>query len=395
VTPEYPFRVSDPYVLPEEFTRLRVDAPVCPARVATDDEVWLVTAYEEARAALSDRRLSRNIFRPEAARLIPGVPTRQPSSPFVEPPGHTRWRKIVGRVFTPRHVEGMRGRVQEVVDELFADMTARPQPVDLMAHFAYPLSNTVVCELVGISLDEHEPFRRLAETALTIGEASMEEMTAAFVSMSRFAEDLVAAKRKRPGDDLLSKLISVEGAEEGKLTAAELAATIIALFIGGYESTVTQIGKGLIALLRNPDQLAAVRSDPALMRSAVEETLRYAALDSGFGSPRFATEDVPLGGVVVPKNATVLVIRQAANRDPSVFKDPERFDATREPNPHVAFGYGPHVCMGSFLARIVLEIGIGTVITGLPGMRLAVPFEEIAWDYRITASGPKTLPITW
>lgn len=391
----YPFPVTDPFQLPAEFSQLRCSEPVRPIRVATGDEVWLVTRYADVRAVLGDRRMSRNIFRPDAAQLVPGVPVRQVSSAIVDPPAHTRWRKLVASAFTPRHVEGMRPQIEKVVNELLDRVELQTPPVDLKQALAYPLSITVLCRLLGIEEQQHRRFAELAETALTINDAGMDKIAAAFVAMQQHSVELIAAKREQPGTDLLSRLIAVHDADEGRLSEDELVATILGLFVGGYESTVNQIVKGLLALLRWPDQLAALRADPSLIGSAVEETLRFAALDSGFGSPRYATADVPVGDVVIPQGATVLVIRQSADRDERQFEDPDRFDVTRGARQHNGFGHGPHHCLGSALARLELEVAIGTVVARFPGLRLAVPPEEIRWDYRLTAAGPESLPVLW
>jgi cytochrome P450 len=391
----YPFRVTDPFQLPAEFAELRANEPVCKVRVATGDEVWLVTRYDDVRAVLGDRRFSRNIFREDAARLIPGVPTRQVSSPFVEPPAHTRWRKLVTRAFTPKYVEGLRGQVQKIVDKLLDEVQGARQPVDLVQMFAYPLSISTLFELLGIPSDQYEPWRRLADTALTINDAPMEEKAAAFVQMNAFSRELIANKRAYPADDFLSQLVAVADSEDGRLSEEELCATILAMLVGGYESATNQIGKTLLALFRYPDELARLRANPSLINSAIEEGLRFAALDSGFGSPRYALEDVEVGGVVIPKGSTVLVIRQSADRDDTQYADPDRFDITRDARQHNAFGHGPHRCLGAALARLELELGIGTLLRRFPGLTLAVPPEQIEWDYRITAAGPKSLPVTW
>lgn len=392
---DYPFARPALFQLPTEFAWLRRHQPVTRARVATGDEVWLVTRYDDVRTVLADRRLSRNIFRPDAARLIPGVPTRQVSSPFVDPPAHTRWRRLVSRAFTPRHVAGMRERVQEITDRLLDQAAAGPRPVDLVPALAYPLSISVICELFGIAEADHEPFRKLADTGLTITGATEAEKGEAFAAMAAFARDLIAAKRDQPGTDLLSGLVAVHDEDDGRLSEEELVATILAMLVGGYESTTNQIGKALLVLFANPDQLARLRAEPELLDTALDEILRYASMDSGFGSPRYATEDVPVGGVVIPKGSTVLVIRQSADRDEDRFPDPDRFDITREGTQHTAFGHGPHRCLGAALARLELEVAIATVLRRFPGIRLTMPAEKIEWDYRITAAGPAALPVEW
>jgi nocardicin N-oxygenase len=313
----------------------------------------------------------------------------------VDPPAHTRWRKLVAAAFTPRQVDSMRAGVQQTVDGLLDRMATKDPPVDLVREFAYPLCIAVICELLGIDVEEHARFGDLAEVALTITGATEEEKGAAFGAMAAFSSALIATKRGRAGTDFLSKLIAVHDEQDGRLSEDELVATILALMIGGYESTVNQLGKAVLALFRYPEQLAALRADPALIGSAVEESLRYAALDSGFGSPRYATADLPIGDVVIPKGSTVLVIRQSANRDEEQFADPECFDIGRTPNQHLSFGYGPHRCLGAALARVELNLGIGTLIRRFPGLRLTVGVDDIRWDYRITVAGPATLPVAW
>lgn len=394
-TLDYPFARPGLFELPAEFAWLRDEQPVVRVRVATGDHVWLVTRYDDVRAVFGDRRFSRNIFRPDAARLIPGVPTRQVSSPFVDPPAHTRWRRLVSRAFTPRHVESMRPRVRTTVDGLLDDVVAGTRPADLVAALAYPLSISVICELFGIDAADHEPFRKLADTGLTINDATEEEKGVAFAAMAQFSRGLIEAKRHDPGDDLLSGLVAVHDQEDGQLSTDELIATVLAMLIGGYESTVAQIGKALLVLFAHPDQLALLCEDPARIPQALDEILRYASLDSGFGSPRYATEDVEVGGVTIPKGSTVLVIRQSADRDPRRFADPERFDVTREGTQHTAFGHGPHRCLGAALARLELELALAGVLGRLPGLRLTVAPADVPWDFRITAAGPATLPVTW
>lgn len=393
---DYPFPVVDPFQLPEQFRALRAGEPVRKVRVRTGDEVWLVTRYADVRAVLSDRRFSRNIFREDAARLIPGVPTRQVSSPFVDPPAHTRWRKLVTRAFTPRFVEDLRPAVQKIVDQLLDAAEVAPRPVDLMPALAYPLSIRTLCEVLGVEPERIDEFCVLADTALTINTASMAAKGAAFAQMDAFSRRLIEAKRSQPGADFLSQLVGVIDSEDGRLSADELVATILAMLVGGYESATNQIGKTLLALFRYPEQLAALRADPSLVTSVVEEGLRFAALDSGFGSPRYALEDVPVGDAVIPKGSTVLVIRQSADRDTEQWgADADRFDITRDARQHTGFGHGPHRCLGSALARLEIELGVSTILRRFPGLRLTVPAEQVEWDYRITAAGPKSLPVTW
>lgn len=391
----YPYRSSsDPLLLPKEFAWLRANDPVCRVTVASGDEVWLVTRYDDVRAVLANQRFARNIARQDAARLISGV--RMPSSPLADPPAHTRWRRLVSKAFTARQVSRLQPDVQRIADELLDRIEASTPPVDLMERYAFPLPIAVVCELLGLDVARHARFRGLASAALATGGSTPEEKATAFVALGDYTREIIAGRRGQSGDDLLSRLISVRDDDDARLSEDELVATVMTLLIGGYENPAHQMGKALYTLFRHPEQLAAVRADPTLIGQVVEETLRYTgALDSGYGSPRFATADIEVGGVVIPKGATVLVIRQSANRDEDRFDDPDRFDIHREPTQHVVFGHGPHHCLGASLARMEQEIGYGTLLRRFPELRLAVPAEEIRWVYRVTASGPAALPVTW
>jgi cytochrome P450 len=390
----YPFAVTDPFRIPDELVRLRREEPIARVRVRSGDEVWLVTRAADVRTVMSDHRFSRNFDRPDVAELIPGV--RQPSSPFADPPVHSRWRRLVSKAFTPRQVEAMRGQVEDLVEGLLDRIEAAGQPADLIEGLAFPLPIGVICLLLGISVDQHAQFRTWADVGLSAHGSTAEEKIAAFTGMAQASRDLIAARRVDPGPDLLSRLITVHDTDDGRLSEDELVATTITLLIGGYENTAHQIGKGLITLFHCPDQLAALRADPGLIGAAVEETLRYAgSLDSGFGSSRYATVDLEVGGTVIPAGATVLVLRSSANRDECEYADPDRFDINREPRQHFAFGVGPHFCLGASLARLELEMAYGRLLGRFPDLRLTVPVEEIPWSYRVTAAGPSILPVRW
>lgn len=391
----YPFAVTDPFMPAKEFAWLRANEPVTQVRLPTGADVWLVTRYEDVRAVMCDQRFSRNLDRPDVASLIPGV--RQPSSPFADPPAHTRWRRLLSKEFTARRVEGMRADVEAAVEDLLDRMARQPKPVDLMRAVAFPLPVAVVCALLGISIDQHGRFRDGAKAALSTGdELSPEDKTAAFMDMLAATRELIAGKRQNPGSDLLSALVAAHDEDEERLGEDQLVATVVTLLVGGYENPAHQFGKAVQLLFAHPDQLAALRADPGLLPSAVEETLRYAAaIDSGFGSPRYATADVAVGDVTIPAGATVLVIRQSANRDDTQFDDPDRFDITREPSQHFSFGVGPHFCLGASLARLELEVGIGGLLRRFPSLAPTVPVDEIPWAYRVTTAGPASLPVSW
>jgi len=359
--------------------------------VASGDRIFLVTRYDDCRAVLGDARFSRNIGRPEAARLIPGV--RMPSQPLADPPLHTTWRRQLARSFTARRVESLRPRVEQIVRERLDDLEGAGPPADLMEHLAFPVPILVICALLDLEPHEHAPFRSLASVALATEASTPEAKGAAFGGLAALAGDIVDTRRESPGTDLLSEMI---GADDASLTREELVATVMTLLIGGYENPAHQIGKSFYALFRHPDQLAMLVADPALVPAAVEETLRYVgALDSGFGSPRYALEDVVVSGTRIPAGATVIVNRQAANRDHRRFDDAGRLDLTRATTAHLTFGFGAHHCIGAALARLEFEVLLSRTLERLPRLRSHVAVTDVPWAYRVTASGPETLLVDW
>ena len=303
----------------------------------------------------------------------------------------------MSKAFTARRVEALRPRVQEIVDGLLDRVEAAGPPSDLMESFAFPLPIAVVCTLLGIEPDRHNQVRDFARIALSVGpEISAAERVESYEAMVAYVFGLIAVKRTEPGDDLLSQLIEVHDDDESRLSEQELLATTMTLLIGGYENTAHQLGKGLLTLFDHPDLLAALRVDASLIGRTVEETLRFTgSLDSGYGSPRYATEAIEVGGTLIPQGATVLVIRAAANRDPDQFAEPDTFDPFREHAQHFSFGVGPHFCLGAPLARLEMELGYLTLLRRFPRLALACPVDEVPWAYRLTAAGPAALTVTW
>lgn len=387
--PTYPSYADDPVDLPPFVARALLEAHLPEVRVPTGDRVFLVSRYDDCRAVLGDRRFSRNIGRPEAAQLLEGV--RMPSQPLAEPPTHTVWRRALATSFTARRVESLRPAVDAVVDDALDALAAAEQPADLMVHLAFPVPIAVVCSLLELEPEEHAPFRALAAVALATDASSPAEKAGAFAGLAELASAVVRSRRADPGEDLMSTLMR----SEPSLSDEELAATVMTLLIGGYENPAHQIGKMFYALFRHPEQWQRVVDDPGhWVGPAVEETLRWVgALDSGFGSPRFALEDVEVAGTTIPAGSTVLVLRQAANRDQARFSDPHTFDITRPPQAHLVFGYGAHHCIGAALARLELEVLLRATATRYPGIRPAAPVDQVSWVNRVTAAGPAALPV--
>jgi cytochrome P450/putative sterol carrier protein len=402
----YPFQRKQPFVLPEELAWLRVHEPISRITLSSGDQAWLVTRYEDARAILSDnQRFSRNLSRPGAARIISGTPFDNDEdgvfanfgSSLADPPGHTRWRRLVGKAFTGRQAEAMRGRIQAITDELLDEVEARTPPADLMGTVAYRLPITVIWELLGIPAEDQSRFWDWSNSIISIGTTvPWEEAVASIKALVDYAHTLITAKRRRLGKDLLSTLIAVHDEDNTKLTDDELVSTTLILLVAGYESTAVQFGNGLLALFKHSDQLAALAANPALIVSTVEETLRWALMGTGFSSARYAISDVEIGGCIIPKGSTVFVSIGSANRDETQFENPDEFLVARESaHRHLTFGAGPAFCLGASLARVELQVLFSTLVQRFPNIRLAIPFEDVRWKSNLFSRLPESLPVTW
>ena len=388
---------ADPY---PGWAALRAHEPVH----RSDLGAWVLTRHPDVSALLRDPRTStdeRNseLFVPGEAR--PGINPTDDTQPilFLDPPDHTRLRGLVSQAFTVRMVEQLAPRVQELVNDLLVAMTdaagATDGTVDLVEQFAYPLPVTVICEMLGVPPSDHSTFSewsgllahaidppvlRTPEQEAQI-EATIEKFIAYF-------EELIERRRADPGDDLLTALLAAEEGGE-RLTHEELLAQLLFLLIAGHETTVNLIGNGTLALLRNPDERARLRDQPALDKTAIEELLRY---DSPVQfSMRICMDDMEFGGVELPKGSTVLCIIGAANRDPDVFADPDRLDLGRTENRHLAFGGGAHFCLGAPLARLEGRIAITSLVRSFPGLALAG--DPVVRD-TFTLRGLSELPVT-
>jgi cytochrome P450 len=313
-----------------------------------------------------------------------------------DPPDHTRLRGLVVKAFTARRVEDMRPRIQEIVDATL-DRVAERGRMDLIADFAFRLPVTVICEMLGIPKEEHEVFHMGARTGgrlldpVPLSRAEIDEANAGSLMQAEYFRSLFELRRRQPGEDLTSQLVQAE--EEGsKLSNEELTANIILLFGAGHETTVNLIGNGLLALARNPGQLALLRSDPSLMTNAIEEFLRYDSSVQLTG--RTALEDVEVGGTPVAKGESVLCLLGAANRDPAVYPDPDRLDITRANIRPLSFGGGIHFCLGAQLARIEGEVAISTLLRRFPKLKLDDP-ETPDWRPTFVLRGLNRLPASW
>jgi cytochrome P450 len=391
--PYAPEFIADPYPF---YHRLRAEDPV--HRSATG--AWVLTRYDDVVMVLRDERFGRKGFEPLLAALF-GAEAGQPlvtSMLFRDPPDHTRLRSLVNRAFTPRVVEGLKPRIQEIVDGLLDDVRDRGT-MDVIADLAYPLPITVICEMLGVPGSDRYPFREwsldIARSLDAIGGPAdpdvLERSNRARRALTAYFRDgLIPERRKDPRPDLLSALIAAEEAGD-RLSEGELLATCNLLFVAGHETTVNLIGNGLLALLRHPDQLEMLRKDPSLIEGGVEELLRYDGPVQRTG--RIAHTEVEIGGKEIARGEIVVALIGAANRDPAQFPDPDRLDITRGATHHIAFGWGIHFCLGAPLARVEAQIAIDTLLRRLPGLALATSTPE--WRDTSVLRGLKALPVAF
>jgi cytochrome P450 len=388
--PPAPVSPADP--APEVFAQLR-SCPVAQGELPDGSTAWLVAGYQQVRQVFTDQRFSR-ARAVAAGRSLQGIELSAADSILgMDPPEQTRLRKLVAGAFTVRRVEALRPRVAAIVDELIGALTARPQPADLMTSFSLPLPVRVICELLGVPTVGMDKFRAWSATLVTDWEQDSGEILTALAETYEYFADLIRIKRTRAGDDLLCALIAARDSGD-RLSEDELTNLACTILVAGYETTAHHISLSLLALLDHPAELARLRADPALIPGAVEELLRYVRIGV-LPLARVTTEDVELGDVTIPAGEVVLPIIQAANRDPSVFSEPDRLDVTRSPANHLGFGSGAHHCLGAQLARVELQEALRGLVTRLPGLVLAVPPAALRFKPGMAIHNLRALPITW
>ncbi|WP_435878012.1 cytochrome P450 family protein [Streptosporangium canum] len=375
VNPEFG---RDPYAA---YAALREKGPVHPIEFPPGVDGFLVVDYEHGRRALNDPRLSKNPFEgPEAFRAIlsQGNPVLAHNMLNSDPPDHTRLRRLVSKAFTPRRTESLRPRVQEITDRLIDAMAVKGH-ADLLDDFAFPLPITVICELLGVPVEDRDDFRRWSTTLITppFDDEQVLRRVEANTAIRAYFVQTIAERRAEPRDDMISALVLARDEEE-LLSENELVSTLTLLLIAGHETTVNLIGNGMLALLANPGQLRLLRERPELLPSAIEEFLRYEGPVER-ATFRFSTDDLEIAGVHIPKRSLVHVSLGAADRDPGAFEDPDTLDITRADNRHVAFGHGVHFCLGAPLARLEAQIAFGTLLRRLPDIALGCPPDELSW----------------
>ncbi len=332
------------------------------------NQTWFVARYEDVETVLKEARISKRITRPVLTPL-------ERSMLFQDPPDHTRLRALVSQAFTPKRIKDLEQRILEIADELIDGVESRGR-MDFMAEFAMPLPITVIAEILGVPMEDRSLLHQLTAHLVTAtdsdrtpeenGRMQME----AIEGLTAYFAELISKRRADLQEDILSALIQVHGAP-GRLTSDELIGTAMLMLIAGHETTVNLFGNGLLTLLKRPEDLDTLTRRPELMPSAIEEMLRYESPVQQ-GTFRIVAEPVEIGGKTLEPGSLVIALLGAANRDPELFPDPDRFDITRSPNRHLGFGIGIHFCMGASLARAEARIGFSRLLERLPGLQLAL-----------------------
>ncbi|MFC4069626.1 cytochrome P450 [Actinoplanes subglobosus] len=359
-------------------------------------EVWIVTRQDQVRHVLTSPAMSSNV-------KLPGYPLQFPvpdevlqhmELPVVamDPPDHTVRRRALIPELTAKRMQALRPRIQEVVDEHISAMLAQGGPVDLVEALAIPVPSLIFCELMGVPIDETATFRAFAETTVK-SDVTPEEVGAATQAMDEYLAVLVEQKEKDATDDLLGRIIA-RNATEGTLERKDIVALARMLLFGGFDTITNMITLGTAVLLQHPDQLADLRRDPSLLPKAIEELLRYLSIADS-ATARVATEDIEIDGVLIRAGEGIIALNGSANRDETVFEDPDTLDIRREIALHSAFGHGIHQCPGANLVRVELEIVFRTLFSRIPELRFAVPENELEFKSFTLIHGMKSLPVTW
>ncbi|MEV4563538.1 cytochrome P450 [Nonomuraea sp. NPDC049419] len=395
----FPVHRTCPFAPPPEYEGWREQAPLVRGETSRG-EVWLVTRHAEAQQILAgsgfstDPRTPGHPSAPDTATMTPEeiAAAHQMSVGFFidhDPPEHTRFRRLLISEFTVRRVREMRPGIQRLADELLDDMIAKGDQAELVEAYGLALPSLVICRLLGVPYADHDFFQSRTRMMVDAGADERARRAATFEIRSYLA-DLVTGVVAAPKDDLLGRL-----ATGGKLTAEELTGVAFLLLVAGHETTANMIPLSAYTLLRNPDQLAALRENPDGWPAAVEELLRYHSIVDWVAFDRVAVEDQEIGGQLVRKGEGVYVLGASANRDERAFERPDDFDVQRGARHHVAFGYGVHQCLGQNLARAELEIALRTLFERLPGLRVTAPEEEMDPKYGKAIFGLTRMPVAW
>ncbi|MEV0232919.1 cytochrome P450 [Nonomuraea sp. NPDC050786] len=388
-----------PFAPPAAYERLRERAPISRVRLTSGGEAWWVSGHEEGRAVLADRRFSSDrrkdgfpLFNVDAATLRQ-LRSQPPLMIGMDGAEHAATRRPVIGEFTVRRLAALRPRIQQIVDHFIDDLLATDRhPVDLVQALSLPVPSLVISELLGVPYTDHDFFQ--SRTAVAVRRTSTpEDRQRAFAELRAYIDDLITRKESEPGDDLFSRQIARQR-QEGALDHEGLVSLAFLLLTAGHETTANMISLGVVGLLTHPEQLALITADPGRTPMAVEELLRYFTIADAV-TARVATEDVQIGEASIKAGEGVIVSMLSANWDPAAFKDPAELDVERGARHHLAFGFGPHQCLGQNLARMELQIVFDTLFRRIPTLRLAVPADDLPFKNDAVIYGVHELPVTW
>jgi len=386
---------ADPFPL---LARWRASDPVYRTTLPDKTPVWLLTRYDDVTALLRDERFTKNrrsALTKDQLRKLPWTPPMfrplERNMLDLDPPDHTRLRSLVHKAFTPSLVEQMRSRTQAIADNLL-DRVETLGEMDLIKDFALPLPMTIITEILGVPPQDHDKFHRWSQAVVSLTSPSPTlRVIPAVWKFIRYLRQFFKLRRRDPQDDLVSALIKAEEAGD-KLNEDEVLAMVFLLLIAGHETTVNLIGNGTLALIENPDEMTNLRSEPAVVKPAIEELLRYTS-PVLMTTERYARENTTVHGITIPRGEMTLGVIGSANRDESVFDNPNRLQITREPNKHVSFGQGIHFCLGAPLARMEAHVAFTTLLRRFPDLRLNTPADSLRWRPSLLLRGLASLPV--
>ncbi|MFF8430647.1 cytochrome P450 [Streptomyces sp. NPDC016566] len=383
---------SCPFSPAPAYERARSEQPVKRVALADGSQAWMVSRHEDLRAVLGDPRFSAEAHRPgfpfpNAGRNF--IAKGEPSFVRMDDPEHARQRRMLTGYFTVRRIETMRPRMQTMVDGFLDRMEAAGPPADLVADFALPLPSLVICEMLGVPYEDHGYFQERSRV-LVDSSSDPEDTRAAWSDLAQYLEGLAEITRHAPDDGIISQL-----AQRPDLTPGQVASMSRLLLVAGHDTTANMISLATAALLRHPEQLATLRGNPESAKDMVEELLRWLSPVGHTGVGRVALEDVTVGGQTIRAGEGVLCMLAVANRDDTAFPHAGDLDLRGEAHRHLAFGFGVHQCLGQGLARLEIQVALQTLFRRLPGLRLAVPFDELPFRQKAVVHGLLELPVTW
>src|SRR5205807_712107 len=382
------------------YAQLRAEAPVFPVKLPTKQRAWLITRYSDVQDVLKDARFAknpRNAMSPEQLKKRPWIPSMfkplEQNMLDLDSPDHTRLRALVHKAFTPRLIEQMRDQIQALTNELL-ERAALGGGMDVIADFALPLPLTMIGRILGVPAQDNQKFHRWSKTLISAGtNRNLLVLIPSIMSFMGYLKKLIKERHAHPKDDLVTALVQAKDGSD-QLSEDEILAMIVLLLVAGHETTVNLIGSGTLALLEHPDQLAKLRSEPSLIKTAIEELVRFVC-PVEMATERYAREDITIAETTIPRGELVMAVIGSANRDANYFDNPDVLDITRKNNKHLAFGHGAHYCLGASLARLEGQIAISTLVQRMPNLRLSIAPDQIRWRGTFVLHGLESLPVSF